>query len=219
MEDDKLDPQSDAAPSGAGAAGGSPAAAPDGSGGSAYVTQADLERFGQAIVSQIAGALRAHAASAAPAASPVGGGSAGGGPADDWETQFHNRTVDAATQRMMEVNKPILADRIAEHVAAQYGPDVKREIAMELQRLPGSVVAALTQSPDDLKKLARMARGIAAERQDGQAPRSGGSGTVGAATSDEMRMADKFWSDYRDVPGFSKDDAKRMAKERSGSAS
>lgn len=164
----------------------------------AYVTKEDLQASGNEMATQLAAALRP----AAPQADV------------DWEQAFANRAADAATARLLEVNKPIFAAGIADQVAGEFGIDVKREVQAELQKLPGHVVASITQSPDDLKRLARMARGIHAERQAAQAPRSGGSGTVGAATSEENRLADKFWNDYKDIPGFTKDDARAMAKER-----
>jgi len=166
------------------------------------LTKEDLTAFGTAVAQQVLAALQPAAGATTSQTLP------------DFENQFMNRAADTATVRLLEMNKPIFAANIAEQVAGEFGAEVKKEIVAELQKLPGHVVANITQSPDDLRKLARMARGIHAERQNAQAPRSNAAGTVGGATTAENDMATKFWNDYKDVPGFTKEMAKQMAKDR-----
>lgn len=169
-----------------------------------YVTKADLTAFGTAMAEQIAAALKPPAP-AAPAE-----------PDKDWDQIISDRASDTATMRLLEINKPVFAAQIVAQVAGSLPQNVKDELTKEILGLPGNVVAHITQSPEDLKRLTRMAKGAHAELNPDAvaAPRSGGSGVVGGSTSEEIRMADKFWSDYKDVPGFTKKDAEQMAKDR-----
>jgi hypothetical protein len=155
-----------------------------------YVTREDLQAFGEAL-----------AASLKPTTPEV---------TLDWEAQFTNRAADTATQRLLDLNKPIFAAQIADQVAGEYGPEVRAEILEELRSLSGTVIAGITQSPADLRKLARMARGIHAEKHGSSAPTSRGAGTVNPATVAENDEADRYFQAYKDI-GVTKEMAKRWA--------
>lgn len=156
-----------------------------------YVTREDLQAFGEA--------LAATFKPPTPPEVPM-----------DWEAQFANRAADTATQRLLDLNKPIFAAQIADQVAGEYGPEVRAEILEELRSLSGAVIAGITQSPADLRKLARMARGIHAEKHDSSAPTSRGSGTVNPATVAENDEAERYFQAYKDI-GVTKEMAKRWA--------
>jgi hypothetical protein len=167
------------------------------------LTRDELAAFGQNLAKEIVSALQ-PARPTEPASLPG---------QTDWERQFAEQAAAAATARMMEANKPLFSASIAEQVAGSFGPEIKREIVDMLHRLPGHVVANLPNSPDDLKRLSQLARGMHAERQTAPAPRSSAAGTVTGGSAAENELAAKFWNDYRDVPGFTKEMAREMAKD------
>lgn len=170
-----------------------------------YVTRQELTAFGDALAQQLASAIQqAQAPAKAERVDPPAGSA-------DWERQFTDRAAEAATQRLLEIQKPLYAAQIADYVATDFGPEVREEILRELKDLPGAVVASIAQSPNDLRKLVRMARGIHAERGGAIAPVSKGTGTVAGATVAENDDADRLHQAYRDI-GVTREMAKAWAR-------
>ena len=126
--------------------------------------------------------------------------------------QIAQYAAQLAAAHVMEAHKPAMVGQIAHQVAGQYGPEVEQEVVKELSRLNGTQIAACVRDPQYQRHLALIARGLHAERQD--APASSPSGTVGGVSAKVNELAAQFMDAYHDVPGFTKELALQMAKER-----
>lgn len=127
--------------------------------------------------------------------------------------------AEAKTRALtLEMQRPQLALKAAKKFASEFGKDVVDDLAEGLsESFNAAGLKALLEAKDDVKvvkDIKRLARGIHAEKQGTPAPRSAGSGTVGGQGSAVNDLADQFWDDYKDVPGFTKEKAMKMAKDR-----
>jgi len=140
-----------------------------------------------------------------------------------WEEKIYTAAAEKATAQIMEVNRPMMLSGLIQKIAGSYSEDVQSQLEGLISHLNGAQLYNVTQNPADLKQLRLMAAGLHSEAQEKpdpkkkeekvKAPVSSPSGSVGAATINESDLANEYWRNFSDVPGFTKDMAKRMAKD------
>lgn len=121
---------------------------------------------------------------------------AGGG---EWQDHFHR----CVANRVVEMNQPVYLQAVLDRISGEFGPEVAAELRHDLAGLPAHTLARALGSGQEMRRLSRIARGTQAELSGGKAVDARADG-----------LAEKFWNDYHDVPGFTKELAAEMARER-----
>lgn len=121
------------------------------------------------------------------------------GPSGEWQDHFHR----CVANRVVEMNQPVYLQAVLDRIGGEFGPEVAAELRHDLATLPAHALARALGSDQEMRRLSRFARGAQAEL-----------GSRSSRSFEVDELAEKYWEDYKDLPGFTKELAKEMARER-----